>query len=912
MRIEVVTIEGFGALAEERLELAPGMTVVFGPNESGKSTLHAATYAALCGMRRGRGQPRAEDREFAERHRPWDGVSWRVGMLVELADGRRIELSHDLEGRVDSRAFDLALARDVSSEIVFEGAPDGSRWLGFDRRSFVATACVRQAEIAHVLDNANALQDELQRAAASAGRDETAAQAIERLRAFFAENVGRDIRNSTKPLRSAIVRLQGAESAHAEAVRLHDEYLHALAALDERESERDEAAKRLKLAEALEARGEADTKARQLERAAELASKYPAEPAPASGEEELANEVAEALALWESAPPEPDLTGPTIPDLESEIAGLPERPHGDQAPSETVLTAEAAFTAADELVAKHDAAKPAAGLPAAASEELHELADRLAAAPPVEERVRERVDELRSSLSAPARTRRLPLVIAGVFGLAGLAVAASLNVVIGAAMAVAAAVAAAVIAWMARQQPDAAAREALDAAERMLAAQEAAAREVEVRREAALARLAELGLEPDPQKVRTMAMQIAERGEWERRRDQLVRRRDELAQALGDELQARGVASGDDLHAAVAFYKEACREREAQNRAALRRPLLEQQLKERRVAEGQAAARADARAKLSAIAGRLSVHDTEPMDIAVALREWQEQRLRELQQHDTARQEWRELQLLLDGRSLDELRTEAEDAARVAAEAEKDVDPALLAGADPQAERDGLPQLRAELADRAERAHHARGQLEEMASRLPSVAEAEEELAAAQAELGRVRALEETLTRTTQFLEQAQERVHRTMAPVLRETVRGWLPRVVVSRDGETVAERYDDVMVDPETLRVQVRCAEGPWRNAGHLSHGTKEQIYLLLRAALAEHLTTPGEKAPLILDEITAQCDSARRVALLDLLHDLSADRQVVLFTHDEGALAWAEERLELDSGRDRLEIRDPVPVA
>ena len=112
--------------------------------------------------------------------------------------------------------------------------------------------------------------------------------------------------------------------------------------------------------------------------------------------------------------------------------------------------------------------------------------------------------------------------------------------------------------------------------------------------------------------------------------------------------------------------------------------------------------------------------------------------------------------------------------------------------------------------------------------------------------------------------------------------------------------------VVDPETLRVQVRQGAGPWRHADYLSEGTKEQIFLLLRVALAEHLTRPGEKAPLILDEITAQCDAARRAALLDLLHELSCDRQIILFTHDEGALEWAEANLDL-GGADAVVRRE-----
>src|SRR5438045_2776256 len=145
MRFEHVELVAFGSFTQKTIDFAPGFTVVSGPNESGKTTVHAATYAALCGMRRGRGQPRQEDREFEEQHRPWSGEEWAVTGVISLQDGRRVELRHDLRGRVDARATDLVLGRDVSSEIISDGSPDGSRWLGLDRRSFLTTACVRQA-----------------------------------------------------------------------------------------------------------------------------------------------------------------------------------------------------------------------------------------------------------------------------------------------------------------------------------------------------------------------------------------------------------------------------------------------------------------------------------------------------------------------------------------------------------------------------------------------------------------------------------------------------------------------------------------------------------------------------------------------------------------------------------------------
>ena len=53
MRIRSVRIHAFGPFTEQTLELAEGMTVITGDNESGKSSWHAAIYAALCGVRRG-------------------------------------------------------------------------------------------------------------------------------------------------------------------------------------------------------------------------------------------------------------------------------------------------------------------------------------------------------------------------------------------------------------------------------------------------------------------------------------------------------------------------------------------------------------------------------------------------------------------------------------------------------------------------------------------------------------------------------------------------------------------------------------------------------------------------------------------------------------------------------------------
>ena len=68
---------------------------------------------------------------------------------------------------------------------------------------------------------------------------------------------------------------------------------------------------------------------------------------------------------------------------------------------------------------------------------------------------------------------------------------------------------------------------------------------------------------------------------------------------------------------------------------------------------------------------------------------------------------------------------------------------------------------------------------------------------------------------------------------------------------------RYIDVTVNPNTLQVDVCGPARQWHKADLLSYGTAEQIYLLLRIALADHLTKHHDTCPLILDDVTVHAD-------------------------------------------------------
>jgi uncharacterized protein YhaN len=214
----------------------------------------------------------------------------------------------------------------------------------------------------------------------------------------------------------------------------------------------------------------------------------------------------------------------------------------------------------------------------------------------------------------------------------------------------------------------------------------------------------------------------------------------------------------------------------------------------------------------------------------------------------------------------------------------------------------GAEQLRREYHDAQRLADQASHDLRAMEYTRPSVTEAEEQLAAAQAGLARLRDLDEVLSVTRQYLERARERAHRDVAPLLAATVR---------RDLATVTRgRYSNAVVDPGTLRIQVQGAGTPLRDADDLSLGTAEQVYLLARVALAEHLVRPGESCPLVLDDVTVHADRDRTDQILTVLRTVARRHQVVLFSSQEQVRDWA--RMNLDGDRDVLrELTTVAPV-
>ena len=90
MQIREAKIYNFGKLEKREFTFAPGINVIYGANEAGKSTLHTFLTAMLFGMDKGRGR-----KDDYQRYEPWHAPSYYSGAIRFQVDGRPFYLERN-------------------------------------------------------------------------------------------------------------------------------------------------------------------------------------------------------------------------------------------------------------------------------------------------------------------------------------------------------------------------------------------------------------------------------------------------------------------------------------------------------------------------------------------------------------------------------------------------------------------------------------------------------------------------------------------------------------------------------------------------------------------------------------------------------------------------------------------------
>lgn len=203
MQIREANIFSFGKLKEKKITFEPGINVIYGVNEAGKSTLHAFLLAMLFGMDKGRGRASAAD--SYKRYEPWHSPAYYSGALRFEVGGRPFYLERNFYHR-EKREL---LRNEADGEELSVAYGDLTMLLGgIHKETFGNTYDIPQSGAVTGKELADALAEYLSDVTESGDAGFRVARAVEKLR------------EKRKKLSAELKQVQSEKEARGEKLRI--------------------------------------------------------------------------------------------------------------------------------------------------------------------------------------------------------------------------------------------------------------------------------------------------------------------------------------------------------------------------------------------------------------------------------------------------------------------------------------------------------------------------------------------------------------------------------------------------------------------------------------------------------------------------------------------------------------------
>lgn len=198
MKISRLHVRGFGKIEDFDITLSNGLNVIYGPNESGKSTLMTFMKAIFYGLKGGR---TSKDGIMADikRYKPWSNADYGGYINFELDKGKSYRIDRSFEGGI-VKLYDQSYNEITSS---YSDSKDGSgiaeKIIGLNDSLFERTVYIKQ--LGTRIDNSASkdLIDRISNIRESGSEDISYKKANTALKEALKQQVGTD-RSYTRPL----------------------------------------------------------------------------------------------------------------------------------------------------------------------------------------------------------------------------------------------------------------------------------------------------------------------------------------------------------------------------------------------------------------------------------------------------------------------------------------------------------------------------------------------------------------------------------------------------------------------------------------------------------------------------------------------------------------------------------------
>ncbi len=140
MRIDKVEIDGFGKLNNCEFAFADGVNLIYGENESGKSTLCEFMLSAFYGLPN-ESKKVSDDITPRKKYRPWSGDAYGGRVYFTDDSGRKLVVERSFKG---TKRGDKVSLRDAATWEELNAADDiGEKLFGLSREAFLKTLYVK-------------------------------------------------------------------------------------------------------------------------------------------------------------------------------------------------------------------------------------------------------------------------------------------------------------------------------------------------------------------------------------------------------------------------------------------------------------------------------------------------------------------------------------------------------------------------------------------------------------------------------------------------------------------------------------------------------------------------------------------------------------------------------------------------
>jgi uncharacterized protein YhaN len=905
VRIDLLHLIGFGRFERLELELQQGFNLVFGRNEAGKTTVQRFVELMLFGVKKD-GMTRRQYMEEHDLYLPWSGAPYEGRMVFTLADNSKLEVFRRFDrSNEDLSIHDAKLGTDIGNRFVVDKRGEilfAAELLGIGRPTFLNSVSIGQLALSRGFSETTDLSGDVIKAL-SGGGDEKASRALELLYKAL-DQVGKTER--AKRSGELIASLENLEKQHRQAVEyrldlnIHKERLAAVQKGLERDKE---AAKTIKekiastditnLSATLAAIKNLKEKIEHNEKSLEKYSSFAEFPNELKDQiQRLEDKRTSCEEALEKSREKADRLKKELDDLDNRLRPFTPYLNMDQGAGEEMVELRARWKQAEEnIVALHS--QIGAGLVKSEErlnrfEELNELFERLGEdvdrqvtdLNQEEEELSGELLELSEKAGKAIWARRSSRAIGVGLGLLGCCCTLATVLL-------------AIFAYFGAMDPG----WALPAL-------------------AAVSVIALAGVLI----VRWRGRRFGTEGEKAAQRyEELQRRRKELREERRTILSIAGVHDANELMKKKAEF-DALKESLEDNSVLLqqkRLPQLEDELKKiesriifllQAVGIGVKGRPSDEliRTFITSIKQAYELFDKRQLkaelyneikrelesleyDVREALH-WLEKLYtdakvrgyaefiekfegkRSFLSHQGELNRHREtLEGLLSGRSVEAIERDLKEARRIADEE---------ASGEIPLDEESRQRLERELEQIEDRISSARSERDQLVGIIATMETGftdpgllELEIERSREELGRIRMRREALGMAIRGIEEATERMHADFAPAVNRLVGEICERIT--------GGRYREVMLSNE-FQIAVRPPESDnIRPMNVLSAGARDQLVFAVRLAVADMLGRSKEAIPVLLDDSFVEYDEARAENAMQVLKDLSQERQIIFFT-------------------------------